>query len=245
MTVYRVDFRTLTHAEMVAMRVHGGFPVIMADPAWSWKARSEKGMEKSPEAHYDTMAVEEIAAIPVDDLAADDCALFLWVTWPLMERWAEVYKAWGFEFAGLAWEWRKYNPETGRYAFGPGYGTRKNLEPCLLCTRGNPSLRKAPPDDLLREVSTVPEGVRSVRDWMESNPLEEIRAPRRAHSQKPEEQYQRIETLFDGPYCELFAREARNGWTAIGNEVPDVHTGAICPSRIGSSASLSAAGGNT
>lgn len=199
------------------IRPVGGFKVILADPAWPWAARSEKGMEKSPEAHYGTMSIDDIGAMPVEVLAADDCALFMWVTWPLMPDWNRVLRAWGFKYAGLAWEWRKFNPETGKYAFGPGYGTRKNLEPCLLATRGNPSLRSDLPANLF-DMGISPEGVRSVRDWIEAWPLDEIRAPRREHSRKPPEQYTRIETLFDGPYVELFARNNRPGWVSIGNE---------------------------
>ena len=200
------------------LRPAGGFSVLMADYPWPWKARSENGMAKSPEAHYKTMSIDELKQIPLHVLAADDCALFFWVTWPLMPVWNEVLKAAGFEYAGLAWEWRKFNPETGKYAFGPGYGTRKNLEPCLLATRGNPQLKSELPDDLFG-LGRVPEGVRSVRDWMEWWPDDEIRAPRREHSRKPDEQYDRIETMFDGPYCELFPRQRRKGWAAFGNEI--------------------------
>lgn len=168
-----------------AIRVAGGFPVILIDPPWEWNARSELGLGKSPEAHYRTMTIDEIKQIPVELLAAKDCALFVWVTWPLMEFWSPVLKAWGFDYAGLGWEWRKFNPATGKYAFGPGYGTRKNLEPCLLATRGNPSLRSDLPDDLFG-LGRPAEGTRSVRDWIESWPEHEIRAPRREHSRKPD-----------------------------------------------------------
>lgn len=198
------------------MRPIGGYKVILADPPWLFEHRSIKGEGKAPQQHYDCMPFDDIAALPVDLLAADDCALFLWVTWPMMPVWDRLISAWGFEYAGLAWEWIKFNPETGKYAFGPGYGTRKNLEPCLLCTRGNPSLRQDVPEDLFGGVVT--EGVRSVRDFIEAMPLDAIRAPRREHSRKPDEQYRRIETLFDGPYIELFARQKRPGWSVAGNQ---------------------------
>lgn len=41
----------------------------------------------------------------------------------------------------------------------------------------------------------------------------------RAHSKKPDAQYERIEQLVRGPYLEIFAREKRNGWRSIGNEI--------------------------
>src|SRR5690606_19402211 len=76
---------------------------------------------------------------------------------------------------------------------GMGYWTRQEVEICHLFKRGRPK-RKS-------------KGVRQL-----------IRAPRREHSRKPDEQYERIEALVDGPYLELFARQAWPGWSAWGNE---------------------------
>ncbi len=46
------------------------------------------------------------------------------------------------------------------------------------------------------------------------------------HSQKPEEFFQIIEGLFasDVQKLELFARQARPGWTTVGNQVPGDET---------------------
>lgn len=203
--------------DFAALRPIGGFPVILADPPWGFDNWSAKGTGKGAVQHYPVMSIEAISALPIDVLAADDCALFVWFTWPFMPQWNAVLEAWGFRFAGLAWEWIKFNPETGKYAFGGGYGTRKNLEPCILATRGNPQLRQPLPDDLFG-LGAVPQGVRSVRDFIEAMPADALRAPRREHSRKPDAQYGRIETLFEGPYMELFARQARPGWVAWGNQ---------------------------
>lgn len=203
-------------AEFAALRPAGGFRVVLADPPWEFVNWSAAGEEKNPSAHYDCMAPEDILGMPVETLAGRDCALFLWATWPTLDQWQPVIRAWGFAYAGLAWEWIKFNPETGKYAFGPGYGTRKNLEPCLLATRGNPSVRA---DQEFFGATEAADGAHSVRDFIEAMPLDCIRASRREHSRKPEEQYQRIETLFDGPYVELFARHRRKGWSAWGREL--------------------------
>lgn len=178
---------------MIAPLPMGPYRVISADPPWPFVTFSEKGQGKSPGRHYQTMEVEEIAAMPVRDVAADDCALFIWTTWPNIFETERVIKGWGFNYSGLAWEWLKRNPVTGKYAFGGGYGTRKNLEPCLLATRGSPKVLN-----------------RSVRDF--------LYAPRREHSRKPDEHFERVEKMYRGPYLELFAREARPGWTSWGNE---------------------------
>jgi N6-adenosine-specific RNA methylase IME4 len=204
------------HAAFEQLRPAGGFRVVLADPPWQFANYSEKGEGKNPSQHYECQDLDWICALPVPVLAADDCALFIWCTWPLMPVWQRVITAWRFEYSGLAWEWIKFNEQTGKYAFGPGYGTRKNLEPCLLATRGNPSLRRS------AEFfgSTEARGSsHAVRDFILHWPLDAIRDARREHSRKPDEQYQRIEQMFDGPYVELFARDRRKGWSAWGNEV--------------------------
>ena len=45
-----------------------------------------------------------------------------------------------------------------------------------------------------------------------------IVSPRREHSRKPDEAYERIEALCEGPYLELFARARRPGWDGWGNQ---------------------------
>jgi len=173
----------------------GPFTTILVDPPWCLVAWSAKGEGKSPQRHYNCLAPADIASLPVGDLAARHSALFLWVPWPMMNQANTIIEAWGFRYSGLAWTWVKFNPATGKYAFGPGYGTRKNCEPCLLARRGQPKVKS-----------------RSVRDL--------IFAPRREHSRKPDEQYARIEALFDGPYLELFSRASpRPGWTHWGDEL--------------------------
>lgn len=175
------------------MMPEGKFRVILADPPWFFKARSAKGYGKSAQRHYACMKTGEIAALPVGPLADKDCALFLWATWPMIFDAQVVINAWGFKYSGLAWEWIKKNPETGKYSFGGGYGTRKNLEPCLLARKGSPQILR-----------------RDVRDF--------LYAPRREHSRKPDEVYDRIESMYHGPYIELFSRSDKKGWTSWGNE---------------------------
>jgi len=204
-------------SEFEALRPMGGADVLYVDPPWKFETRSEKGLGKSPEKHYRTMTVAEICSVPVPILPAKDCVLFIWCTWPLQPHWQTVIKTWGFEYAGLAWEWIKYNPKTDKYAFGGGYGTRKNLEPCLMATKGSPKMRDRV-DGSFFGMNQKPEGVRSVRDFIQVMPLDAIRSPLREHSRKPDEAYERIETLFDGRKVELFARTTRKGWKSWGNE---------------------------
>jgi len=53
-----------------------------------------------------------------------------------------------------------------------------------------------------------------------NRPPSVISAPRREHSRKPDEAYELIERMYpELPKIELFARHARPGWAAWGNEV--------------------------
>lgn len=177
------------------------YGVILADPPWTFKTFSEKGQGKSPQRHYSCESLEALCSLPVHSVAADDSVLFLWATWPLIFSAKTIIEAWGFTYSGLAWEWIKYNPKTEKYSFGGGYGTRKNVEPCLLARRGKPKRYSASERDLL-----IPED-----DF--------IISPRREHSRKPDEQYQKMQRLFAGPYLELFSRNERPHWDSWGDEI--------------------------
>lgn len=54
------------------------YSTIYADPPWAYRTYSKKGQGRSAESHYPTMCIEDIKALPVGELAAKDCALFLW-----------------------------------------------------------------------------------------------------------------------------------------------------------------------
>lgn len=177
----------------------GHFGAILADPPWRFEVWSGKGTARSADNHYNTMTMREIARLPVEDLAAEDCALFMWACWPSIHDALKIIDAWGFSYKTCAFSWMKADPyrlfadEATPFA-GMGYWTRANTEPCLLATRGKPK----------RVNADVRQG---------------IIAPRQEHSRKPDEIHERIERLVGGPYLELFARRPREGWTVWGNEV--------------------------
>ena len=67
------------------------FDVIYADPAWRFEVFSrETGLAYSADKHYMTAPVEEMATIPVELLAAKNCALFMWVTMPMLAQALEL-----------------------------------------------------------------------------------------------------------------------------------------------------------
>lgn len=185
----------------------GHFGCILADPPWAFRTFSGETMtpHRCAEDHYSTMSFEQMAALPVGARAAEDCALFMWTVGSHLAESIALAEAWGFTFKTDAFYWLKsrlrdadqidlFTEDVPELRLGFGYWTRKQVEPCLLFTRGAPSRLSA-----------------RVR--------QAITEPRREHSRKPDCQYDRIEALVAGPYLELFARAARPGWTAWGNQV--------------------------
>ena len=172
--------------------------VIYADPPWSFAVYGERGTGRSADRHYDTMSLGDIVAMGavVRSLAADNCALVLWVYGPLLFEAKSVIEAWGFTYKAHLFTWEKtVLDDDDRLVMGLGYWTRADSEICLLATRGSPK----------RLAKDVHQG---------------LRAPRGAHSAKPEEFRCRIERLLPGPYLELFAREQAPGWMVWGSQVP-------------------------
>jgi N6-adenosine-specific RNA methylase IME4 len=176
----------------------GKYGAILADPPWSFEVWSGKGTARSAENHYSTMTMSQISRLPVDEIAADNCALFMWCCWPSMPDALRILQAWGFAYKTCAFSWMKADPyrlfaDDATPFAGMGYWTRANTEPCLLATRGKPKRLNA-----------------DVRQG--------IIAPRREHSRKPDGIHERIQRLVAGPYCELFARQRRPGWDVWGNQ---------------------------
>ena len=87
----------------------GIYRVIYADPPWQYNAdfMDKYGHAKS---HYSTMSIEELCALPVADVRADDCVLFMWTTSPKLEQAFQVIKAWGFKYkTSFVWDKVKHN----------------------------------------------------------------------------------------------------------------------------------------
>lgn len=168
------------------------YTVLYADPPWRYR---NKPNGRSPESHYPTMKTGDICALPVQALAAEDCALFLWVTMPMIFEAQKVLTAWGFRYKTVAFVWVKQNRKGTGIFWGMGYWTRANAELCLLATKGHPQRRA-------------------------KNIHQVIISPVEEHSKKPEEARRRIEALLgEVPRLELFARRPSPGWDVWGNEV--------------------------
>lgn len=103
------------------------FGTIYADPPWAY---ANKATRAAAADHYPTMAVEEIAALPVAALAADCCHLHLWTTNAFLFECPRLFDAWGFTYQGV-FVWCK--PQ-----IGIGNCWRVSHEFLLLAIKGEP-----------------------------------------------------------------------------------------------------------
>lgn len=166
------------------------YNIIYADPAWKyWESGN-----KNQSLHYKTMTIDEICSLPVKNIADDDCVLFLWVTYPILQQAFDVIKAWGFEYSTAAFVWVKKNRQQDTPFVGCGSWTRANSELCLLATKGN----------IMR---------------LDASVSQIIEAPIEEHSKKPDIARDKIVQLVGKlPRIELFCRNHANGWDVWGNE---------------------------
>ena len=170
------------------------YDIIYADPPWRYN--DKRGNDpKAGGITYQTMTLDEIKRMPVANLSEKNCALFMWVTMPMLREGLEVIDAWGFKYVTCAFTWVKQNPKGDGIYSGLGMWTNGNAELCLFARRGKPK-REA------KDVKQI------------------VMAHRERHSKKPDEVRDRIVKLIgDKKRIELFAREHATGWDCWGNEV--------------------------
>lgn len=164
------------------------YDIIYADPPWSYQ---DKGCNGACAKHYHTMGVDEICTLPIANLSAKNCILFMWATYPQMQEALKVIAAWGFKYKTIAFQWVKLNRNVKlnnftiatvqdilhkTCFFGLGRWTRGNTECCLLATKGTPHRQN-------NSVSQL------------------VFAPLTRHSSKPPEVRDRIKILMGGGYA--------------------------------------------
>lgn len=186
----------------------GQFGVIYADPPWAYQMYSDKGYDKSPDAHYQCMDLEAIKRLPVMFAGAPNSVLVMWACFPMLPQALDLMAAWGFKYK-TGGPWNKLTTD-GRQAFGTGYVLRSASELFLIGTHGQPRIKNHSTRNVLFTGDAWPDNLRDLGVI--------VNTLRREHSRKPDEMYGLLEGLFDGPYLELFARTSRPGWTSWGNE---------------------------
>lgn len=184
----------------------GMYQTLVVDPPWPMKTtrkRTASGNDKPGgwerligqvvALPYKVMTLDEIAALPVGDMAARAAHLYCWTTNRFLEQTFEIVRAWGFECSSVL-TWCK--PPMG-LGFG---GTYCNTTEFLLFARRG----------------TLPALRRWDTTWFGLGRV--YQNGRLAHSAKPEAFLDMVEAVSPGPYVELFARRARLGWDYWGDQ---------------------------
>lgn len=185
------------------------YDIIYADPPWDYGGKlqfdkSSTSAEKmdwsrgvfisSANFKYPTLKRDQLKRIPVHEIAADDCLLFMWVTSPHLAQGIELGESWGFKYKTVAFIWDKMVHNPGKY-------TLSFCELCLVFKRGR---------------IPTPRGSRNERQL--------VRSPRGEHSVKPKEVREAIERMFPTQRCiELFARRKAAAWDVWGLDVEAVY----------------------
>lgn len=170
------------------------YSTIMADPPWYQRGggKSKRGADK----HYNILKEHEIKAVMsemLQDNVAENAHMYMWVANNHLAEGLRILEHLGFRYiTNLVWS---------KPSFGLGRYFRGQHEICLFGTRGRGfSVRTS-----ANNVSTLI-GNRLIKPTK--------------HSTKPKEIYELIESRSQGNYLELFARNRRDGWDCLGNEVP-------------------------
>lgn len=226
------------------------FTTVMADPGWQYRdaLRMSKTKRSSIDQYKTTMTVDEICALYTPSRVEieesflpgkkkrenyipgklfgqfelhDTGFLWLWCTpTTLLDGSAQrVCLAWGYEPKQIG-VWIKgrcqvFQPRDGAHGnaidvglvlqIGMGWATRGAVEFFIIATRG-------------KYTSLVKDKGQSNVILAEEDLV--LLASKREHSRKPDEIYDKIESVCPGPYLELFARSGREGWTSYGDELP-------------------------
>lgn len=165
----------------------GKYGVICADPPWRYEFAETTS--RKIENQYDTMELDELIELPIADIAADDCVLFLWATSPKLREALELIVGWQYEYKTcMVWVKDK---------IGMGYYARQQHELLLIATRGKPGV----PAESVRPSSVV----NAPRTQHSAKPEEVYKLIEAMYPTHPR--------------IELFARQRRENWMSWGNEV--------------------------
>ena len=168
------------------------YDILYIDPPWDYNTKCfrKNKTEFAATDHYNTVKLKDLKELPINDIAAKDSLLYLWVTGPKMNEAIELIKSWGFTYSTVAFVWEKVYHNPGNY-------TMPSCEFCLVAKKG-----KIP----------QPRGAKNIKQfYMESRTI---------HSKKPDEFRKRIILMHpEQSKIELFARRSSDAnWDVWGDE---------------------------
>ena len=110
------------------------FATIVIDPPWDWGDEGDVDQMGRARPTYGTMSYDELLELAVDDLADDDCHLYLWITNRSLPKGFALMEAWGFRYVTcLTW---------CKPSFGMGNYFRGQTEQVLFGVKGSQPLKR-------------------------------------------------------------------------------------------------------
>lgn len=165
------------------------YRTIYADPPWNESGGGK--IKRGADRHYNLMKTRDIMALPVAELAEENCHLYLWTTNNFLPDALKVMEAWGFTYKTII-TWNKDRMGLGQYFRGL-------TEHCLFGVKGVLPYKEA--------------------DGKRCQGKTGFYAPKGEHSAKPTEARSMIELVSYAPFIELFARQETENWDCWGNEI--------------------------
>ena len=165
------------------------YKTILIDPPWKIKMmhKLKRRPNTADELSYNTMTIDEIKKIPINNIADVGCHLWLWTTNQTIKDGFDLMEYWGFKYLAPI-HWIKSS--------GCGFWFVSRSQTCLFGYKDKCYFNKE-----------------------RCKPNVIFTKPSKIHSKKPIEFYKYIECISDKPRIELFARNKRNGWTSLGDEI--------------------------
>ncbi len=188
--------RTQNRTSPIINGISGQFGTILIDPPWRFANSTGKVAPEHKRLHrYTTLSFEEIAALPIPQLALPKSHLYLWCPNALLPEALGIMKAWGFHYKSNI-VWLKVRKDGGPDGRGVGFYFRNVTELLLFGIKG--------------KIRTLQPGRSQVNV---------VNTRKEEHSKKPDCVYGLIQRCSPGPHLELFARHRMNGWTQWGDQV--------------------------
>lgn len=192
------------------------YKLIYSDPPWDFDNKKTGGsMSSGAGDQFDgTMTLDQLKALDVNSLTADDCVLVMWYVGAMPQQAIDLVKAWGFNLKNMnGFNWNKLTVR-GNPFFGMGFWTRAGSEGAIIATKGKPkpfsrSVRAVGNYDIDDLSEIIWESIGFTGSYKVGRP-----------SEKPKEFRSKcVELAGDVPRLEMFARVETKGWSCFGNEV--------------------------
>ena len=192
-------------------------PYKFSDPLR--QSKTKRGAEDN---YKSVMTNQEILAMDIPSIAADDCVLVLWVPSSMIAFGVECCEHWGFKVTQtFVWVKTKKNPLKSLLSFKKGgiWEAIANFDANSILNFFMGHLFRQ-----THEIALVAVKGKYTKLMKNKSQRSVCIAPALKHSEKTEILQDRLDIIFpDLPKVELFARRDRPGWKCLGNECPSTY----------------------